>query len=168
MHSGDETLAEATLARQPRQHVFKLRQFYLQTTFRGSCTAGKDIQNQLRAVNHANASRRFQIALLRGRQFVVNNDDPGFSRLGHFFQFGNFAAAQQRGRSGFRTYLKQLRNNFRTSRRRQFRQFAKRLFRRTGRGPAPALKPGQNCFFGKLLQRDRGLLNLAQNGNSRR
>ena len=37
---------------QSRQHVFELRQFHLQLAFARSRVAGKDVEDQLRAVHH--------------------------------------------------------------------------------------------------------------------
>ena len=47
------------LAGEPRQHVFQLRQFHLQTPFSGARAAREYIENQLRAVDDLDADRRF-------------------------------------------------------------------------------------------------------------
>ena len=52
---------------QPRQHVLKLRQFHLELAFTGARVAGKDVENQLGAIDHAAVELALQIAQLGGR-----------------------------------------------------------------------------------------------------
>ncbi len=52
---------------QPRQHVFQLRQLHLQLAFTGLGMAGKNVEDELRAVNHALVQDAFDVALLRWR-----------------------------------------------------------------------------------------------------
>jgi hypothetical protein len=67
-------------AGQPRQHVLKLRQLHLQLPLAGARVAGKNVQNQLRAVQHAAGKRRLKIAQLRRRQVVVEEHQIGLHR----------------------------------------------------------------------------------------
>ena len=65
------------LAAQPRQHVLQLRQLHLQLAFAGAGVAGKDVQNQLRPVQHAAGQRSLQVAQLRRRKVVVEEHQVG-------------------------------------------------------------------------------------------
>ena len=59
--------------RQARQQMLQLRQFHLQFAFARPGALRENIQNQRRAVQHLAAENFFQIAALRGRQFVVED-----------------------------------------------------------------------------------------------
>ncbi len=50
---------------QARQHVFQLRQLDLQLAFAGAGVPGKNIEDELRAVDHAALDDLFNVALLR-------------------------------------------------------------------------------------------------------
>jgi hypothetical protein len=88
------------LAGQPRQHVLKLRQLHLQLALAGPCVAGKNIQDQLRAVQHAAGQRRLKIAQLRGRKVVVEEHQIGFGGSGYAGNLLHLAGADQRSRIG--------------------------------------------------------------------
>jgi len=73
------------LARQARQHIFKLGKLYLHL---GSCRFspyGKNLQNQAGTVNYLALKGLFKISCLHGRKVVIDNnnidslisDDPG-------------------------------------------------------------------------------------------
>ena len=49
----------------PRQHVFQLRQLHLQMAFARPRMAGKDIQDELRAIHHAGGQLVLQVPQLR-------------------------------------------------------------------------------------------------------
>ena len=56
-----------TPAGKPRQHVLKLRQFNLELAFTSARVAGKDIENQLGAIDHAAVEFALQVAQLGRR-----------------------------------------------------------------------------------------------------
>ena len=62
---------------QPRQQVVQLGQFHLQLALPAASSAGKNIQNQLGAVNHLQVQFALQIAQLRGREVVIEDDQVG-------------------------------------------------------------------------------------------
>ncbi len=62
------------LARQSRHEIFQLRQLHLQLAFVAARPLGEDVEDQLAAVDDANFEGVFQIALLRRRQILVNDD----------------------------------------------------------------------------------------------
>ena len=93
---------------QPGKHVLQLRQFDLKLAFAGSRVAGEDVEDQLRAVDDAHIEFALQVALLRGREFVVEDRQLGASRRQRAFQLLDFAAADKRGRIGARPALQHL------------------------------------------------------------
>ena len=72
---------------QPGGKMIKLCQFDLQFAFRTLRTLRKDVEDQAGSINHAALQRTLQIALLSGRQRVIENDKIGFvcSNLGRYF-----------------------------------------------------------------------------------
>ena len=75
------------LAGQARQQVIQLRQFHLQAAFPGARAAGEDVEDELRAVDDAARQLLLQIALLGGREVVVEDDQAGIQRLAQLRQF---------------------------------------------------------------------------------
>ncbi len=67
---------------QPRQHVLKLRQLHLQLALAGPRMARKNVQDQLRPVQHPARQRRLKIAQLGGRQVVVEEHQVGLGGSG--------------------------------------------------------------------------------------
>ena len=70
------------LARQARQEIFQLRQLDLQFSFIAARPLGKNIQNQLTAVDDPNFKCGFQVALLgRGEILIDDRLDPAEDHL---------------------------------------------------------------------------------------
>ena len=51
-------------SRKPRQQVLQLRQFDLELAFAGAGVARKDVEDELRAIDHPHIERALQVALL--------------------------------------------------------------------------------------------------------
>ncbi len=87
-------------AGQPRQPVLVLRQLNLHRAFACAGMAGKDIEDQRRAVDDLDllAQHLFQLALLAGREFVVKDDDIGAQLDDQQLELFELARADQRGR----------------------------------------------------------------------
>ena len=66
---------------EPGKQIVELRQFDLQLTFPGPRSPGKDVEDQLSAVNDPAGERRSEVAELSGRQVAVEDDDVGFEGL---------------------------------------------------------------------------------------
>jgi hypothetical protein len=62
-------------SRQPRQQVFKLRQFDLQLGFRGSGSQREDVDDQFRAVHHADTQRLLELLPLHRAEILVEDDE---------------------------------------------------------------------------------------------
>src|SRR5271165_291391 len=75
--AGADTAAELrhlrASASQPGQQVFQLRELNLKLAFTGSCMAGEDVEDELRAVDDADFQSALKIALLRRRKLVVED-----------------------------------------------------------------------------------------------
>src|SRR5664279_4468529 len=69
-----------TASCQPRKQVFQLRQLNLHLSFSCSGMTRKNIENELRAVDHSNVEFALQVALLRRSQFVVEDHQVGINR----------------------------------------------------------------------------------------
>ena len=57
--------------------MFQLGQFHLQLAFMTFCPQGEDVKNQCAAINHPATEFAFEVALLCGRQFVIEQNDIG-------------------------------------------------------------------------------------------
>ena len=78
-------------------------------------------------------SGAFEIALLRRREFVIDDQDVGMMRLRQFLQFLDFAVSEQRGGVDHGTNLKHLGHNLRAGAGGQFGKLAKGFRRSRGR-----------------------------------
>jgi len=85
------------VSRKPRQHVVELGQFNLQPALTCSRPAGEDIENELRAVDDLDLQLFFQIALLRRRQILIENDYRRAGRGDGSRQLANLSRSDERG-----------------------------------------------------------------------
>ena len=122
------------LAGEARQHVLELRQFHLQLALAGAGVAGKDVENQLRAVEHAAGQGGLKVAQLGGREIVVEEDQIGLGGGGDAGDLLHFAGADERGRIGPGAALHQLGGHLRRRRWRPARETRPETPRRQGRG----------------------------------
>jgi hypothetical protein len=145
---------------QSGQHVFELRQLDLQLSFARFRVPSKNIEDELRAINHALMQDAFDVALLRGRQVVVEENQIGFRRSGCFGNLLELAAPDQRGRIRTVAPLQQFADDDRACASGQRVQFIERLFRAelrdagrfrsrcdAGRGIARCLRSCRNRFL---------------------
>src|ERR1700676_1264431 len=58
-------------AGQPGKQIIQLREFHLKLAFTGARMARENVEDQLRAINHAAAHAFFKIAKLPGSQIVI-------------------------------------------------------------------------------------------------
>ena len=110
-----------------RKHVFKLRQLHLQLAFAGAGVAGKDVEDQLGAVEHAAGKRGLKIAQLRGRKVVVEEDQVGLDGGGDAGDLFHFAGADQSGRIGPGAALQELGGHLAAGARDKLAKFGERL-----------------------------------------
>ncbi len=98
------------------------------------------------------ADRLVEIALLRGRQLVIDDQDVGGERFRQFLQLLHLAVSKQRRRVRHGTDLKYFRGNLRAGASRQFGEFAEG-FGGGGRcGTPAAFEAGQDGLLGNLFQ----------------
>ena len=83
-------------ARKARQLVLQLRELHLQVALTGAGVSGKDVQNELRAIDDAHGQQVVQVARLRRREVVVEQDQVGTGGGHHGFHLLNLARADQR------------------------------------------------------------------------
>ena len=93
-------LQMAVAAHQPAGQVSELGEFDLQAAFLALGAAGKDGQNQADAVEYAALQDFFEIALLGGGEFVVEDDEVDVFVLHGLRPFFGFAAADHQGAVG--------------------------------------------------------------------
>ena len=98
--------------------------------------AREDIQYELRAVNHAALGGRFDVALLKGGEVAVKNNQRRFVRGGLGANLVEFAAAHQGCRVGGFAHLENRPGNFRARAARQFPEFCQGLAALFSRGHA--------------------------------
>ena len=140
-----------------------MRQFHLQLAFTCPGVAGKNVQDELCAVDHTCLDHLLDIALLRGRQIVIEKDQIrryGSRGSGNLLKL---APPDQRGRIGSIAALKKLANHLGAGARRQRAQLVERLFR-TELRYVRQLGPGQGANHGAVgrqsPRRERSLIAL--------
>src|SRR5208283_1184336 len=114
--------------RQPWQHVFELRQFHLQLTFTSAGVTGKNIENQLRAIDDARVDDALNVALLRRRKIVIEQDHIRGNRGCRARDLLQLALADQRGRVRPVFALREFAGNLRPRACSQRPQFVERIF----------------------------------------
>jgi hypothetical protein len=85
-----ETLEMLPLPHESRQQIRELRELDLQLALRAARALGKDVEDQRRAVDHLDADRLPEIALLDGRERIVRDEEVRAARarkLRHLLHF---------------------------------------------------------------------------------
>lgn len=90
-------------ADQPRRQVLQLRELHLQLAFVAARALREDVEDQAGAIDHAPVQRALQIALLRGRERMIEDDDVDLVRVAGEAQFLGLAAADEHRGVGART-----------------------------------------------------------------
>lgn len=86
--------------------VAQLSNFYLQLTFQRAGALSENIEDELRAIDHAQFELVLQVARLGGGQGLVKDGERGATTSGKFANFASFAASDERaGVDGFETLL---------------------------------------------------------------
>ncbi len=108
-------------------------EFHLQAAFPGTRAAGEDIEDQLRSIDYLDPDFFLQIALLRRRKVLIEDDHVRGNGACQLRQLLHLARADQRRRRGPVQVLDRDFGDRRARRSSQFPQFLKRfLQRRTG------------------------------------
>ncbi len=81
----------------PGQHVIQLRQLHLKLAFPAARAAGKNIKDELGAVNDLQVDDLLKIAELRGGKVVVKNHQVRVQGLRFRADLLHLAASQQSG-----------------------------------------------------------------------
>ena len=78
-------------ANQARERIFHARQIHLQASFHRLRSLRKDIQDHFLAVDHQHPGELFPVPLLRGSEFVIEDDHIRLGFLGDAREFLRFA-----------------------------------------------------------------------------
>ena len=116
------------------EHVLELSEFDLELAFARAGVAGEDVEDELRAVEHTAGQSGFEIAQLRGRKVVIEEDEVGLSRgcdPGNLF---DFAGANERGGIRLGTALKKFGSHDAAGADKQLAKLCQRLFSIEGGG----------------------------------
>src|SRR5205085_12236 len=89
--------------RQSRQHVLELRQLDLRARFAAARTAREDVENQRAPIDHFHLGDLLEIANLRGRKIVVENDERHAMTIRKALDLFRFSFTDERRRIGSRT-----------------------------------------------------------------
>ncbi len=81
----------------PWQQIIQLRQLHLQMAFPCMRPQREDIQDQLRAVNHAAFRGLFHVSQLHRRQIAIHDNQRNIAHLRFRFHFLQFSAPHQSG-----------------------------------------------------------------------
>ena len=77
--------------------IIELREFHLQLAFAGARVHRENVEDQLRAVDHARADDFLHVAKLHGSEVVIDDHERDILQLGFVANFFEFAAAYERG-----------------------------------------------------------------------
>jgi len=115
-------------AGEARQHVFKLSELDLELALASAGVAGKNIEDELRAIEDATGQRGFEIAQLRGRKVVIEENQIGLRRGGDGSDLFDFSGADERGGIGTRAALDEFGSHLATGAQEQFAKLGERFF----------------------------------------
>src|SRR5207248_3151403 len=82
---------------EPREPIAQLRQLHLHHAFLAASVLGEDVEDQRDAVDDIAAELLLEVALLRGRQLVVEHHHVDVERVGESAQLVGLAGADVRG-----------------------------------------------------------------------
>ena len=115
-------------AAEPWQQILKLRQLYLQLSFTGAGVTGKDIQDQLGAVDHPRVHYLLDVALLGGREIVIKQQKIRRHRSRCSCNFLELSLADKCGRVGLVLVLQKFPGDLSAGADGQGMQFFQRFF----------------------------------------
>ncbi len=104
-----------------------MRQLDLQPAFAAPGALREDVENELRAIEHLARKEVLQVAALRRRKFVVENDGRDLLVLERFLDQLGFAFADVKWRGRLRQFLRYGVDHVRARRARQLTQFLERI-----------------------------------------
>ena len=113
---------------QPGQHVLQLRQLHLQLAFPGTRMFREDVEDQLSAVDHAGVDQFLDVALLRSREVVIEQQQIGGDRSGGARDLFQLAASDQGGGIGAVAVLQKFPDDLGAGTDGQGAQLVERLF----------------------------------------
>src|SRR5206468_12078614 len=106
-----------------RHQVLQLRELHLKLALARPRAAREDVENELRAIDNLGVETFFEVAQLRWRQFVVEDDHIDAELITGNGERGDLAAAEKCRGVGFGTLLQDAQNDRGAGRGSQTRQF---------------------------------------------
>ena len=116
-------------ARKPREDVFELSEFDLEFAFTRAGAAGKDVEDELSAIDDAHFQLLFEVAELGGRKVVIDDDKVGVQGCGFGGDLLDLAAADQSGGFGLGAELEMSGDDLGARADGESAQFGQRIFR---------------------------------------
>lgn len=114
-------------AGEAREHVFELRELDLELAFASAGVAGEDVEDELRAIEDAARQSGLEIAQLRGRQVVIEENEIGVGGRGDAGDFFNLPGSNERCRIEAVAALQNLSDHRTASAREELAKLCKRL-----------------------------------------
>lgn len=114
-------------ARQAREQTLELREFDLQFAFASAGALGENVENQRGSIEDFDAEDFFEVAVLRGGKFVVENDGVDGIFLTVFGELFGFAGADKGGGGGFVEFLNAVADDFAAGGFGEFIEFGERI-----------------------------------------
>jgi hypothetical protein len=127
--------------RESRQHIAELRQLDLQLAFAAPRLPGENVENELRAVDHAAFRDALDVALLHGRKIAVEDDQRRLARSRFRADLVQLAPADQRGRVRCFAELEDRARDLRPGALRQLNELGEGFALRLPRGHAGETRP---------------------------
>ena len=90
--------------------------------------AGKDVEDELRAIENAAGQGGLEIAQLRGRKVVIEENQIGLRRGGDGSDLFDFSGADERSGIGVRATLNEFGSHLATGAQEQFAKLGERFF----------------------------------------
>jgi len=120
-------------AGEARQHVLELGELDLQLAFTRAGMAGEDVEDKLGAIENAARQGSFEVAQLRGREIVVEEDKVGVGGGGDAGDLFDLAGTDERGRFGLGAALQEFGSDLAAGADQQLAEFGERfLWREIG------------------------------------
>ena len=115
-------------ASEARQHVFELGQLHLELALARARVAGKNVEDELGAVEDAAGESRFKVAQLRGRKIAIEDNEIGAGGSNDGGDLFDFSGADESGGIGARAALNELGDGLAACAQEQLTKLGERFF----------------------------------------
>src|SRR5581483_3062525 len=140
------------LPRQARAHVFELRELDLKLALVAARPLGEDVEDQLASVDDAELECVLEVALLRGSQVFVEDDEVGFRFFDGDANLLDLAAADERRGRDFSQRLSKSTDDVRAGALGELLQLVEIVVKRRMRRARRQLRADEKHAFAKTLK----------------